>query len=208
MQKTYISSFIGLIIIIWLAALWFQGTPVFSIDFVRPFGIVVSIVSLVVTIFYKYAWAWRLFQGWFVKRPDIRGTWKVELSSSWVNPNTKKESKITGYAVVRQTLSSLSLRLLTKESYSKLVIHNIEEEEDNVFRLFATYRNEPKIELQGKRSDIHYGSMLLNIYGKPANKLEGHYWTDRMTRGSIKFYERRKKIVETFDQAQNEFKNK
>lgn len=208
MQKTYLSSLVGLIIVTWLGALWIQGTPIFAIDFVRPFGTVVTIVTTIVTIFYKYAWAWKLFQGWFVKRPDIRGTWKVELSSSWINPSTNKESKIVGYAFIRQTLSSLSLHLLTKESYSKLVIHNIEEEEDGVFRFFATYRNEPKIELQGKRSEIHYGSMLLNIYGKPAKKLEGHYWTDRMTRGSIKFYDRRKKIFDTFDQAQNEFKNK
>lgn len=204
--KLHISSFIGLTIVAWLVALWIQGTPILTADFIRPFSIVVSAITIVVTLFNKYAWSWKIFQGWYVNRPDIRGTWKVELSSNWIDSDTNRETtRIIGYAVIRQTLTSLSLRLITKESHSKLIVHSIEREEDGLFRLLAVYRNEPKIELQGKRSEIHYGSMLLNIYGNPPTSLDGHYWTDRVTRGSIKLQERHKKVFDTFEQAKREF---
>jgi len=205
--RLHISSFIGLTIVAWLIALWAQGTPVLTVDFIRPFGIVVGIITITVTLFNKYAWSWKIFQGWYVNRPDIRGTWEVELNSNWIDPNTNQETPpIIGYAVIRQTLTSLSLRLMTKESHSKLIVHSIEQEEDGLFRLLAIYRNEPKIELQGKRSEIHYGSMLLNIYGNPPTSLGGHYWTDRITRGSIKLHGCHKKLFDTFEQAKVEFK--
>ena len=88
LTRLHISSFIGLTIVVWLVALWFQGMPVLSLDFVKPFGIVVGAITLFVTIFNKYLWSWKIFKGWYVKRPDLRGTWEVELKSSWIDPKT------------------------------------------------------------------------------------------------------------------------
>jgi hypothetical protein len=206
LTRLHISSFIGLTIAVWLVALWVQGMPVLSLEFIKPFGIVVGAITLFVALFNKYAWSWKIFQGWYVNRPDLRGTWQVELKSNWINPETNEPiPPIIAYAVIRQTLTSLSLRLMTKESRSKLIAHSIEKEEDGVFRLAAIYRNEPKIELQGDRSEIHHGSLSLEIHGSPVDLMEGHYWTDRGTKGSMKLTGKKNKQYSTYEQAESAF---
>jgi len=108
LTRLHISTFIGLTIAVWLLALWIQGMPVLSADFVKPFGIVVGVIVAVVALFNKYMWSWKIFKGWYVKRPDLRGTWKVQLKSSWVNPETGEEiAPIYGYAVIRHGLAPL-----------------------------------------------------------------------------------------------------
>lgn len=206
LTRLHISSFIGLTIAVWLLALWHQGMPVLKADFVQPFGTVVGLITFIVTIFNKYLWSWKIFKGWYVKRPDLRGTWKVELKSSWVNPETGQGIKpIYGYAVIRQSLTALSLRLMTEESRSVLIAHSIEpQEDDDLYKLVGVYRNEPKIELQGVRSEIHHGSFALEIHGSPVYELQGHYWTDRGTKGGIKLSDKVKKLYDTYDQAKRE----
>ena len=150
LSRTHIISIVGLTIGVWLLALWIQGTPVLSLEFLRPFSIVVGVVGGIVTIFNKWAWAWPVFRGWFVKRPDVRGTWKVELQSNWIDPETKEGiPPITAYAAIRQSLTTLSIRLMTPESKSLLVAHSIRLEPDNIYRIAGIYRNEPRLELQG-----------------------------------------------------------
>lgn len=209
LTRLHISSFIALTIAVWLLVLWFQGMPVLSADFVKPFGTVVGVITLFVTVFNKYMWSWRIFKGWYVKRPDLRGTWKVELKSSWIDPETNQEiPPIYGYTVIRQSLTFLSLRLMTKESRSVLVAHGIEQqEEDDLFKLVAVYRNEPKIELQGVRSEIHHGSFSLEVHGSPVYEMQGHYWTDRATKGGMKLSDRVGKLYDTYEHAEREFGN-
>lgn len=206
LTRLHISSFIGFTIAVWLLALWVQGMPVLSADFVKPFSTVVGVTALFVALFNKYLWSWKLFKGWYVKRPDLRGTWKVELKSNWINPETGEElAPVYGYAVIRQSLTCLSLRLMTKESKSVLVAHSIEQQEDeDLFKLVGVYRNEPKIELQGVRSEIHHGSFALEIHGSPVEELEGHYWTDRATKGGMKLVGRVDKLYSTYEQAERE----
>ena len=206
LTRIHIASFIGLTIVIWMVALWVQGQPVVSVEFLRPFGVVVGATVAIVGGFSRWAWAWPVFRGWYVKRPDIRGTWKVLLQSNWIDPATGKGiAPITAYFAVRQTLATLSLRLMTPESKSKLVAHSIELDGDAVYRIAGTYRNEPRVELQGDRSEIHHGSLLLEIYGTPPASMEGHYWTDRGTRGTMKVTDRKKKVFDTYGAAQEAF---
>jgi len=209
LTRLHISSFIGLTIAVWLLALWLQGMPVLSADFVKPFGTVVGVITLFVTFFNKYMWSWRIFKGWYVKRPDLRGTWKVELKSSWIDPETNEEiPPIYGYAVIRQSLTFLSVRLMTKESRSVLVAHSVEQQEDDdLFKLVAVYRNEPKIELQGVRSEIHHGSFALEVHGSPVYEMQGHYWTDRGTKGGMKLSDKAEKLYDTYEHAKREFGN-
>jgi hypothetical protein len=206
LTRLHVSSFIGLTIVVWLIALWLQGIPVLSTDFIKPFGTVVGAITIFVTVFHKYLWSWKVFRGWYVKRPDLRGTWKVELKSSWVDSETGKViDPVYGYAVIRQSLTSLSFRLMTKESKSVLVAHSIDQqEEEDLYRLVGVYRNEPEIELQGVRSEIHHGAFSLEIYGAPVYGIKGHYWTDRGTKGSIKLYDKVSKLYDTYEQTEEE----
>ncbi|MBU2607654.1 MAG: hypothetical protein KKC43_17405 [Alphaproteobacteria bacterium] len=206
-SRLHVSSFVGLTGLVWLIALWAQGQPVLTWDFFAPFSVVVGVVVTVVTLFNLYAWSWSLLQGWYVKRPDLRGTWSAEMVSSYINPETQKPTPpIQAYIVVRQTLTTLSFRLLTKESSSVLLAYNfVEQEHAGLYKLIGVFRNEPRINLQRERSRIHHGAFSIDIHGSPVTELTGHYWTDRETNGSIKLSDRRNKLYDTFDQADQSF---
>lgn len=207
LKRLHISSFIVLTIFIWAFLRWLRS--VLSIDFINPFGFTVSMVTVLFLVFDKWAWSLKIFKGWYVKRPYLVGTWKVEMNSSWVDPETGKGSDLTyGYVAIGQSLTFLSIILMTKESRSVLVAHNIEpQESNNSFKLAGVYRNEPAITLRGVRSEIHYGSFSLEVHGCPVYELEGHYWTDRLTKGSMKLSSRTKKIYDTYEQAEREIGN-
>lgn len=53
-----------------------------------------------------------------------------------------------------------------------------------VRRLCYSYTSRPKASLR-ERSTPHDGSILFNIIGTPVHKLEGEYWTQRQTTGTI-----------------------
>lgn len=206
LTRLHISSFIGLIFIFWVLVLWIQGESILNINYAKPFSLVVGVITALVFIFNKYMWSWKIFRGWYVKRPDLRGTWRVELRSNFVKPETNKQIKpIYGYAVIRQSLTFLSVRLMTKESRSVLVAHSIEQQEDtDLFKLVGVYRNEPKIELQDAGSSIHHGAFSLDVHGSPVYELTGHYWTDRTTKGGMTLSNKVKKLYDTYEQADQE----
>ncbi len=152
-------------------------------------------------------WLWRLpvLQGWFVKRPNIRGTWRAILRSTWVDPSTGEGiEQIEGFMVIRQTYSSLSLRLLTSESSSELIGAEINTGSDGIMHIVGVYRNEPR-QLLRQRSPIHYGAILLDIEGRPATCLRGHYWTDRNTAGEIELNNRIHEIFHDYETAKKDF---
>lgn len=201
-SRVHISSFVGLTALAWIVALWIQGQAVLSWEFLRPFGMVVSAIVLLSASFNRWAWSWKLFRGWYVNRPDLRGTWRATLESDWIDPETGMTvAPIEGYVVIRQTLSTLSARLVTAESLSKSITYGLTSEADEVFRLAVVYRNEPKIDLQGDRSEIHHGSFLVEVPEDVPRELHGHYWTDRKTRGAMHCTDRIRQYCNTFPEA-------
>ena len=202
LTRIHIASLVIITMVSWFLCLWVQGLVNMDLKLFGPFSLVVGIVTVIIGVFNKWAWSWRIFKGWYVKRPDLRGTWKVELKSNWISPETQEEiPPIIVYMAVRQSLITMSMRLMTPESKSELITHSIEQLEDAIYQVAGIYRNEPGIELQGKRSEIHYGSIILNVVGDPPIFLEGHYWTDRNTRGSMKLTDRTRDIFDTYELA-------
>ena len=102
---------------------------------------------------------------------------------------------------IRQTYSRFSARMVTRESSSFLVAHKIEQQNDGIFQLFGTYQNTPDIALRGKRSEIHYGALLLEIQGDPPKSLAGHYWTDRGTKGSLELRDRIPEVLTNYQEG-------
>jgi hypothetical protein len=64
--------------------------------------------------------------------------------------------------VVRETFSSLSMRLLTEESSSELVGTEIVCSAVGLYCGSGVYCNEPRFQARG-RSEIHYGAVWLKI---------------------------------------------
>jgi hypothetical protein len=153
-------------------------------------------------------WLWKLpwLHSWFVKRPVVDGTWQVELRSNWIDPATGAGiAPVEGYAVIRQTFSTLSLRLLTAESTSELVGTEIACSADGLYCISGVYRNEPRFQVREK-SPIHYGAVWLRVIEEPAEKkLVGHYWTDRKTGGELESSGRITKKIMTFESGRAQF---
>jgi hypothetical protein len=185
-----------------LLSLWLRGEQPTISTVATTLGTVVTVVYGAVLLFAHHVWSWSLFRGWLIKRPDLRGSWKATLCSDWTDPKTgQRVSPVEAYVVVRQTLTTLSMRLFTEKSRSVLIAHAIEPEPDGLFSLSAVYRNSPRIEYQGTQSAIHHGALLIEVHEVKPHRLDGHYWTDRGTRGTIEMERKSGARFSSFEDA-------
>jgi hypothetical protein len=131
-------------------------------------------------------WLWRLRVTQSVNRvpPNINGTWKCKLQSSYRDPVTDQviEERVV-FLVIRQSFSTVRVTLLSSESDSKSMLARLGEE-NGTWVLHYIYTNTPEYSVRD-RSDIHHGSGVLKVVGRPSIRLTGGYWTDRQTRGDI-----------------------
>jgi hypothetical protein len=203
-SERYIKAIIYIAALVWAGILWFTGDAI-QAPWLKPLSTVTSIVLILAMAFDLWLWRLPFLHGWFVKRPVIDGTWKVEIRSNWTDPATGAPiPPVEGYMVIRQTFSTLSLRLLTEESSSELVGTEIICSADGLYCISGVYRNEPRFQVRD-RSAMHYGAVWLKIIEQPAKEITGHYWTDRKTAGEMDLTDRRTGKFQTFQAAQAHF---
>lgn len=196
----YVKAIIYTAVAAWAIVLLVSGHKLSS-DLLRPLSTVTSVVVLLSIAFELWLWKLPFLHGWLVKRPVIEGTWRAELRSSWKDASGGTIPPVEGYVVIRQTFLNLSLRLHTKESSSHLVGTEIVCSVDGLYCVSGVYRNEPRYE-DRSHSPIHYGAVWLQVIDRPAQMLEGHYWTDRNTAGAMRLTERQRKKFQDFQSAQ------
>jgi len=190
-SRLQITIFVGVAVVAWGSVLYLQGTPL-SLGLLTPFSIVVGFLVCLGVLFDRFLWRLRLLHGWLVKRPDLRGTWRVDLYSEHIDPVTEIQmSPISGFAVITQTFTNLQIHLMTTESESWLIADRIlPSNKGPGYSLTGVYTNRPKLHLRGNRSEIHLGALTVDTHGtreSRPDKLEGEYWTDRGTKGGIVF---------------------
>lgn len=167
---------------------------------------VAGVVTVLAVAMERWLWHWPLFRGWLVSIPDVRGTWQGTLRSSWVNPDTGRalEDRVV-YLVVRQTLTTLTARLITSEARSDVIAHSFATVEGGIV-LYAVYRGVPDIGLRATgRSRMYHGAWRVEVEGVPARRLRTEYWTDRATTGQINFDARRWKVATNYEMAERMF---
>lgn len=200
-SRLHLTPIVFVVGLVWLALLAVSGVVV-ELRWLRHGTTVVPVLLVVLGAFDNWLWKARSLNGWFTKRPVLCGTWEVSLQREWVNPLTRERPGMsTCYMAVRQTYSSLSMRLMTSESVSWLIAHNIVRSNDGTYQVAGVYMNTPDLSLRGERSEIHYGALLLDVQGQLASSLSGHYWTDRETRGTLAFRRRVANIYATYEEA-------
>jgi hypothetical protein len=200
LQRIHVSAILYVAVGVWAASLLSAGVNV-GIELLRPLSLVTGAVALAVAGFEVSLWRITFLQGWFVKRPNLRGTWALTLHSDWVDSATGHgRGPIEAYVVIRQTYSSISLRLMTAESESKMLGTDIVEFPDGRYVVTGVYQNLPRLSLQ-HRSRTHNGAILLNVRGAPPESIDGTYWTDRKTQGEIMSTVHVKAVTDTFAKA-------
>lgn len=186
-----------LAVIIWGGTLHALGIDL-SWDYFKPYTYTLSALTILITAFDQMLWRYwpiRLF----VKMPDLNGTWRVSLHSTYA------DGPIRGYAVVRQTYSMLSIRILTNDSSSALKASNVLVDPDQTYEIVGVYQSDPAIHLRGAESEIHYGSFKIRLVGSPVSSMKGHYWTDRNTKGRVEYTDRQRKHADSFESAERLF---
>lgn len=153
-------------------------------SFFAPMSWVVSALVGLSFAHEKWIWRWPGVRS-IVGRPDLRGTWKGVIRPNPETANTNANSvPIEVFMVIRQTFSTLHLRLLAPESQSFSLSTNLVEEAPEQFSLTWVYRSEPRLLVQ-ERSRVHLGGGQLRVSGPATTSMSGHYWTDRGTSGEL-----------------------
>lgn len=210
-ERLHITIFLSTAALIWAIVLVCQGTPI-GVEHARPFSIVVSVLVGMGLLFEFVFWHISIFHGWLFKRPDLRGTWKVEIQSSYVNPETNERvPSILCYMGVKQTLSTLNMHLMTPESESWLIADHVRiSPNGHGYQIIGVYTNEPNVHLRDERiSEMHQGAMVIETHGSNIRPiaLTAKYWTDRKTTGMMEITNRIDYIATRFKDAQAVFEN-
>lgn len=170
---------------IWAAMLLLQGVDVGTALF-KPLSSVIGITILVLGFYDRRLWRWRWLRR-LQKQPILHGTWKGTLQTTWSDPDTEETpGPIDVYMVVRQTASTVAFDMHTAESSSSTTAGSLDAAESGAWVLSGSYLNRPQVLIQ-HRSRVHRGSAVLEVHVGPSTLIEGVYWTDRDTKGSLRF---------------------
>lgn len=203
MEKKYIQALVWILAPIWAILLFIDGVIPFTFSFFKPASLVIALAIFLAGAFDKWIWKWKILHPWFVPIPNLSGTWKVKLNSSWIDKKTgEKLTDIEAYFIIQQTLSNIKVSLLTNASSSELIGGELIRDKNNgKFYITGVYLNEPKF-LQVKDSPMHYGALFCKIMAnKGAIGMDGCYWTSRETKGEITFLKHSKHIYSSFDEC-------
>lgn len=156
-----------------------------SIDFHKAIihiSTTISINIVIWMIFIAWAWKWKIFYPWFVPFPNLSGEWVGFIKSNWKD---KELDPIPTEVTITQNFFNIQVKIKTNESRSYSIGASFDIDVERGFQqLFYTYLNTPKAGVRD-RSEIHYGSTILNFNGYKVTKMEGEYWTDRETTGEV-----------------------
>jgi hypothetical protein len=198
-SRTQIQVVLVIAVIVWAVLLFIEGATL-KPSYLKPFSLTVAVVIMILLAFEQ--WLWRIpFVARALHRPVLRGTWKGQIKSSWIDPDTGLGvAPIDVFLLIRQTYSIVSLRLMTSESVSRSLVASLDSHRDEISTMSSTYQNIPGLLIQD-RSRIHHGALMLEVHGSPPNLLAGFYWTDRDSKGEVMLDSRSKNAYTNFDEA-------
>lgn len=168
-------------IALWLAGISLQSTVVRILAFVPP------IIGFAVFAFDKWIWKWPFVHA-LTGRPRIDGSWIGTLQptdKSDIPPGGNRGPIEVGL-VIEQTFWSVAVTLYTAESRSLSTSATLLPDGDggSSFVLAYTYANVPRAEHRD-RSHPHAGAARIAVTGAKPCEIDGTYWTDRLTMGSM-----------------------
>jgi hypothetical protein len=198
-SKGVVQSIAAIVVLVFAVGIVLSGGTVDS-AWLKFYSWAVIVATGLLWLWDKLLWRLALVQRIPSVPRNLRGTWKGELHSLWVDPAThQRPAPKTVFLVVRQTWSSVSATLITDESISKSVLGSLSGDDGDCY-LSYSYLNRPDSSVE-HRSRIHNGATMLQVVGRPVTRLRGRYWTDRDSRGELDFTERQNETAEDFESA-------
>jgi hypothetical protein len=131
-------------------------------------------------------WLWK--QGALLriaKQPLLEGTWTGTLTSYRRDGHDKPiTTQHRVVVVVRQTLTALSISMITEQSRSRSTIAQVTMPDRDDFVVQYQYRNDPGLAYRDA-SPIHPGGAEIRVSGSQPTEMDGEYWTARESRGTF-----------------------
>lgn len=185
--KPFLYLLAGFSVVVLLIAASIQGFELKSFwKTLRLIPTVATADIVAYLIFTTWIWRWKFLQGWLIPFPDLNGTWQGHLETTWKDEQGNTPGPIPTILTIKQSFTRLSCVMRTGEMVSHSYIEGFCIDKHNqVRRLCYSYTSQTGITVR-HRSNPHDGTMVLNIIGTPAAKLEGEYWTRRETTGTVK----------------------
>jgi hypothetical protein len=195
-------TIVGLAALIWLP-LSLLGVATGGPAAVLWLSDLLAIVLIGASAFERWWWRWPRLHPHLIGTPDVGGTWRGMLESSWTDPATRtvRPPKVV-YLAIRQTLTTVWVRLLSNESASDQMVGAVKKDPASQDWLLSyTYRNTPKLPLR-EHSPQHHGGTFLTIFGEPPTRVEGEYWTSRDTKGTLAMDGRAQAVAQSYVDAE------
>lgn len=136
-------------------------------------GEAISIASIFTVFYEKLLWRWNPF----VSIPKLKKKYKGSIISTYDGMTR------TARLEIKQTLLTVRVTLITKESRSNSINASIEEINGEM-QLIYSYLNTTKAGVR-ERSPLHYGTAMLCLTN--VKKLTGMYYNDRKYTGDMQF---------------------
>ena len=184
--KPFLFVLIGFSGFIWFIVAMLSDLDMRSFfQFMWPIPKVVTADLILIGFFMKWGWRWKFLQGWLVPFPNLNGTWQGTLQTNWKDKDGSTPGPIPVILTIEQSFGHLSCVMRTAEMESHSYLEGFCIDKDaQIRRLCYSYTSKPKAAIRD-RSTPHDGTILFNIIGNPICKLEGEYWTQRQTTGSV-----------------------
>jgi len=198
--KAFLWVIVPISILLWILLILISDIGVEPVwNAIKKIPTVITIDFCMWLIFSKLAWKWKIFQGWLVPFPVLKGTWSGVMKSTWIDSVTGKTlPPIPFTLVIKQSFLSISCMIYTKESSSESYSAEIiVDKETKRKQLIYHYTNRPQASVRD-RSEIHDGTALLDIIGDKSLEMRGEYWTSRKTTGDIEVKFISKELQEKF----------
>jgi hypothetical protein len=198
--KRFLYAIVGVSFLAYFILLYFgPGIRPGFIDYLKILPTVVTIDTAVAFIFIKYLWRWKLLREWLVPFPNLNGTFKGFIQTTWIDPVTnERPAPIPAILTISQSFFRISCVMRTEEMTSHSFISDfILDPDEQLNKLSYTYSSVPN-QVVIERSPQHMGTVIFDIQEKPKLTLIGQYWTGRKTTGTIRMEFWTKKKITTF----------
>lgn len=182
--KNSLYLLVGISAVAWFSLASFNGLDLTKVmDFFGLVPKVVSIDLLVVAVFVKWGWKFRIFR---VPFPNLNGSWVGYIYSDWKSPETgENPPPIPVMLTVNQSFFHISCMMRTSEMESSSYSEGFLIDPDRQIKNVAySYTSKPRLSLN-ERSIPHDGAAVFKIIERPKQKMMGRYWTERLTKGEI-----------------------
>ena len=191
---------IALAAILTLTYLAVFSTKIELIAVFRGVSFSITALTLFWTFYFTYGWTFWPFNKLFY-RPNINGTWAGKLISDYKDENGNSIPPIDFYIVIRQSFIRIHFTTLTKDFVGLSYAETFTLDKDTGLKSIAyLYRKDTS---QLDANTLREGATELRlILSKDEKRLEGKYWSNIKTQGSISVSFLNFKQVDSYDHAQ------